>query len=170
MRDLVIRRVEAHDGLVLLTDLVHAAYAPHAEGGLRFWGTHQSVDDTSKRLSSGQGFLALAKGEMVGTITVRPPQESSPVPLFRMADVWSFCQFAVRPDLNGLGVGKALHEVALLHAASQGAKRMALDTAAPAAGLIRMYKSWGYEDCGTCDWRPHTNYLSTLMVRAVDAP
>jgi len=169
MRDLSIRPVEAHDDLVGLTKLVHAAYAPHAESGLRFWGTHQSVADTAKRLSSGQGFLALAKGEMVGTITVRPPQENSPVPLLRMHDVWSFGQFAVHPKFKGLGVGTALHERALCHAVSYGAKRMALDTAAPATSLIRMYKSWGYEECGSCDWRPNTNYLSTLMVRAVDA-
>ena len=170
MLKLAIRPVEPDDDLVGLTELVHAAYAPHGKSGLRFWGTHQSVADTSKRLASGQGFLALANGETVGTITVRSPQENSPVQLFRMPDVWSFCQFAVRPDQKGLGVGKALHEFALGHAASQGAKRMALDTAAPAAGLIGMYKSWGYEECGSCDWRPHTNYLSTLMVRSVNAP
>ncbi|MFC5496774.1 GNAT family N-acetyltransferase [Caenimonas terrae] len=169
MRDLAIRAVTANDDLVELTELIHAAYALHAKSGLRFWGTHQSVLDTSRRLASGQGLLALAKGKMVGTITGRPPQDNSPVPLFRMPDVWSFCQFAVHPDVRGQGVGTALHERALMHAASQGARRMALDTAAPAAGLIRMYKSWGYEECGNCDWRPHTNYLSTLMVRAVDA-
>ena len=170
MLKLAIRPVEPDDDLVGLTELVHAAYAPHGKSGLRFWGTHQSVADTSKRLASGQGFLALANGETVGTITVRSPQENSPVQLFRMPDVWSFCQFAVHPDQKGLGVGKLLHEFALGHAATQGAKRMALDTAAPAAGLIGMYKSWGYEECGSCDWRPHTNYLSTLMVRSVNAP
>ena len=169
MRELAIRPVEPDDDLVGLTELVRAAYAPHSESGLRFWGTHQSVADTSKRLASGQGFVALVNGKMVGTITVRPPQENSPVALLRMPDVWSFCQFAVHPKQKGLGVGRALHEFALRHAASQGAKRMALDTAAPATGLIRMYRSWGYEECGNCDWRPHTNYLSTLMVRPVNA-
>ena len=169
MFELAIRRVEADDDLVALTKLVHMAYAPHAKSGLRFWGTHQSVADTSNRLLSGQGFLALADGEMVGTITVRSPQENSPVQLFRMPDVWTICQFAVHPKQKGLGVGKAMHEFALHYAGSQRAKRMALDTAAPAASLIRMYKSWGYEECGSCDWRPHTNYLSTLMVRPVNA-
>lgn len=169
MTDLLIRPFDALDDLVALTDLVRAAYAPHAANGLRFWGTHQSVADTARRLASGQGFLALANGEMVGTITVRPPQPDSPVPLYRMSDVWSFCQFAVHPEAKGTGVGSALHERALRHAAANGAKRMALDTAAPAAGLIRMYEAWGYEACGECDWRPHTSYLSALMVRALDA-
>jgi GNAT superfamily N-acetyltransferase len=167
MPGLVIRPVEARDDLVALTELVHAAYATHAASGLRFWGTHQSVADTATRLASGQGFVALADGELVGTITVRPPMASSPVPLFCMPDVWSFCQYAVHPGWKGRGVGQALHARALRHAAAHGAKRMALDTAAPAAGLIRMYSSWGYAECGHCDWRPNTNYLSTLMVRPV---
>ncbi len=167
--DLVVRPVEARDDLVALTDLVHAAYATHAASGLMFWGTHQSVADTARRLASGQGFLALADGELVGTITVRPPQESSPVPLYCLPDIWSFCQFAVHPGWKGRGVGTALHERALRHAAAHGARRVALDTASPAAGLIRMYRSWGYEECGHCDWRPNTNYLSTLMVRPIDA-
>ena len=170
MQDISIRPVDVRDDLVALTELVHAAYASHAVSGLRFWGTHQSAADTAKRLATGQGFLALADGQMVGTITVRPPQENSPVPLYRMPDVWSFCQFAVHPKLKGLGVGTALHDRALRHAAENGARRIALDTATPAVGLIRMYMAWGYTECGSCDWRPHTNYLSTLMVRAVDAP
>ena len=163
--DLLVRPVDASDDLVELTDLIHAAYAPHAEKGLRFWGTHQSVADTAKRLKSGTGFVALAGGQMAGTITVRAPQPASPVDLLRMPDVWSLCQFAVHPRLKGFGVGRALHEQALLHAAGGGGHRMALDTATPATALIRMYASWDYVECGHCDWRPHTNYLSTVMVR-----
>ncbi len=44
---------------------------------------------------------------------------------------------------------------------------MALDTAAPALGLISMYKAWGYELAGEHDWRPITNYLSVLMIRSL---
>jgi hypothetical protein len=28
-------------------------------------------------------------------------------------------------------------------------------------------RSWGYEEVGTCDWLPHTNYLSVLMRKAL---
>ena len=166
---LSVRPLSADDGLLALTSLVHSAYAPHAERGLRFWGTHQSVEDTAERFSTGQGFVAEVDGEVVGTITLRPPQPESPVALYRLADVWSFCQFAVAPAQKRRGVGVALHEHALVYASSLGAKRMALDTATPATGFIRMYKSWGYEACGHCDWRPHTNYVSTLMVRDIAA-
>lgn len=169
MSNLLVRPLKPDDDLIALTNLVRSAYAPHAENGLRFWGTHQSVQDTATRFATGEGFVAELDGQVVGTITLRPPQPESPVALYRIADVWSFCQFAVAPALKRRGVGLALHEHALVHAGSLGAKRMALDTATPATGLIRMYKSWGYEECGHCDWRPHTNYLSTLMVRSIAA-
>ena len=163
MTDIVIRPIQPDDDLASLTELIHAAYAPHAASGLRYWGTHQSVEDTAKRLATGQGFLAVAGGCQVGTITLRMPQPESPVRLYRAADTWSFGQFAVAPSHKGLGVGKALHEQALARAVSNGARFMALDTAATASKLIAMYSAWGYEVCGQCDWRPHTNYLSVLM-------
>jgi hypothetical protein len=46
---------------------------------------------------------------------------------------------------------------------------MALHTAQPAVTLINMYRSWGYTQVGTCDWRPHTNFLSVLMSKAVSS-
>lgn len=147
--------------------LIRSAYAPHAAKGLRFWGTHQSVEDTAKRLAFGQGLVAELDGVVVGTITVRPVQTNSPVALYREPSVRSFSQFAVDPGHKGKGIGLALHEAALAWAASDGATVMALDTAAPAQGLIDMYRGWGYEVCGECDWRPHTNYVSVLMKRPI---
>jgi predicted N-acetyltransferase YhbS len=148
--------------------MIHAAYAPHAADGLRYWGTHQSVEDTRKRLASGQSFLATVGNSIVGTITLRPPQPESEVELYRAPDTWSFGQFAVSPDYKGCGIGKSLHDHASSCAAANGARVMALDTAAPATKLIDMYRAWGYEVCGQCDWRPHTNYLSTLMRRRLE--
>ncbi len=49
----IIRPVNGDDDLERLTKLIHAAYAPHAKLGLRYWGTHQSVGDTIKRFASG---------------------------------------------------------------------------------------------------------------------
>jgi GNAT superfamily N-acetyltransferase len=150
-----------------LTALIHAAYAPHAALGLRYWGTHQSVEDTARRFASGHGFVALAGEVYVGTIVVRPPQPASPVPLYREPYTWSFSQFAVAPEHKGCGLGKALHDAALQYTLSKGGRTMALDTAAPAQALITMYEKWGYRLVGTCDWRPHTNYESVLMARPI---
>lgn len=38
MSPIVVRPIAAEDSLPLLTDLIHAAYAPHAARGLRYWG------------------------------------------------------------------------------------------------------------------------------------
>jgi ribosomal protein S18 acetylase RimI-like enzyme len=164
-----IRHLSPTDDLEQVTRLVHLAYAQHAAMGLRYWGTHQSVADTAKRFASGQGFVAELAGEYVGTVTVRPPQPESPLKLYRDPRTWSICQFAVSPSVKGAGLGKALHEAALAHARQHGGQVMALDTAAPAKGLIAMYRAWGYQHVGEHSWRPHTNYESVVMSRPLGA-
>lgn len=158
----LIRALLPGDDLERLTKLIHAAYAPHASRGLRYWGTHQTVEDTATRLASGHGLVAEIQGDYVGTVTVKPPQLESPIALYRQPNTWSIAQFAVAPSLKGKGLGKALHEAAVAYALCNGATTMALDTAIPAKGLIAMYLAWGYEVVGEHDW-PQTNYLSLLM-------
>ena len=160
-----IRALRETDNLLLLTELIHRAYASHAILGLRYWGTHQSVEDTANRYASGKSFIARLEGKYVGTITVRAPQPESPLALYRLPDTWSLCQFAVAPELKGQGLGKALHQAAAALAVEHGAKILALDTAAPAKSLIAMYEAWGYSVVGEHDWRPHTNYPSVVMSR-----
>lgn len=162
-----IRPFNYCDDLVRLTALIHRAYDPHARLGLRYWGTHQSVEDTRSRLESGQGIVALHESCFVGTITVRAPQPNSPVIQYRDSKTWSICQFAVDPRIQGRGVGKLLHDRAQVVARQQGARALALDTADAAVGLIELYRSWGYEVVGTADWRPQTNYQSVVMCKEI---
>jgi len=162
-----IRAIHARDDLEALTRLIHAAYAPQAARGLRYWGTHQTVEDTRKRFGMGFGFVAEMDGHFVGTITVRPPQPESPVPAYRDPHTWTIAQYAVHPDMKGTGLGRRLHDHAVGHARASGARTMALDTAAPAEGLIAMYRRWGYEVAGEADWRPHTNYVSVVMLQVL---
>lgn len=164
-----IRPISSVDDLEEITRLIHSAYAAHAALGLRFWGTHQSVADTSTRFALGQGFLAESNGQPVGTITVRPPQPDSPIHIYRDPITWSISQFAVSPHFKGTGLGKALHEVALDHASQNGCQVMALDTAVPAIGLIAMYRSWGYKQVCEHSWQPQTNYMSVVMCRPMGA-
>ena len=163
-----IRAIRDSDDFVALTELIHAAYAPQAIRGLRYWGTYQTPDDTRKRLGQGFGFVAEVAGRFVGTITVRPPQPDSPLALYREPCTWSFGQFAVGPALKGRGLGRRLHDHVLAFARSRGARTMALDTASPAASLIAMYRRWGYELAGEVDWRPRTNYVSVVMRKQID--
>lgn len=158
-----IRTLSDTDSLEKITSLIHSAYAPHAAMGLRYWGTHQTVEDTRKRFASGTGLVMTEDGRYVGTLVVRPPQPESPVEIYRNPLVWSLSQFCVSPDRSGMGYGRMLHGRAVEIAIGQGARTMALDTAAPARALISMYEAWGYRIVGVCDWRPHTNYESVVM-------
>ena len=162
-----IRAISDADDLVAITDLVHAAYLPHAQSGLRYWGTHQSVDDTAKRIHSGTALVMLDGGRYPVIVIVRPPQSESAVPLYRQSNVWSISQFFVSPEYKGKGYGRKLHEKALSFASDAGAEFMALDTAEPVNGLVAMYQTWGSSVVGSCDWWPHTNYKSVLMKRAI---
>jgi GNAT superfamily N-acetyltransferase len=156
------------DCLEALTRLIRAAYAERLVEGLRYWATHQSAEDTARRFANGRGFVAVEGGDaFVGTIVVRPPRPDAEVPLYRDPGTWSFGRFAVAPSHRGRGVGRALHAAALAHAARHGGVTMALDTAAPARGLIALYGSWGYRIVGRHDFRPHVNYESVLMSRPI---
>ncbi len=159
------RELDAGDDMEALTSLIRAAYAPHAENGLRYWATHQTVADTIKRCSSGTGLVGSIDGRVVATILLRKPDPESKVEAFRDPATWKFEQFAVDPGMKGKGIGRQLHDFALAHAYAHGCRRMALDTAAPAEALIATYTSWGYTVIGTCDWRPFTNYPSVVMAK-----
>lgn len=137
-----------------MTDLIHAAYAPHLANDLQFVGTNQTVDDTAQRFASGHGLVATVGQAIVGTILARAPQPHSKAPLYRDVHTWSFGQFAVAPELKGRGLGRDLHDAVLGLACHSGANVMALDTATPALRLIALYESWGYRIVGTADWRP----------------
>ena len=166
---LFCREIAVSDDLAALTQLIRSAYAPHAAGGLRYWATHQSTEDTARRLASGHGFVGELDGRVVATVTLRRPELDSKVELLREPGTWSFGQFAVAPEHKRKGLGKQVHDFALAYAATHGCTKMALHTAQPAAALIAMYQSWGYAVVGTCDWRPHTNFLSVLMSKPLTA-
>lgn len=163
-----LRPLTAADDLAQLTALIRAAYAPHLAAGLRFVGTHQTVDVTRSRISEGDCFVATEGATLVGTVLARPPQPHSRAPLYRDPHTWSIGQLAVDPARKGRGLGRALHDFAAAHAARRGARTLALDTAAPARGLIALYEGWGYRIVGSVDWRPDTNYESVLMAKAID--
>ena len=163
------REIVRSDDIEALASLVRAAYAPHAAEGLRYWGTHQTVEDTKKRYASGTGLIGSMDGHVVATLVLCRPDPLSEVDTFRDPTTWKFNQFAVRPELKGRGIGRQLHEFALAYAYERGCRRMALDTAAPAEGLIALYTAWGYSVVGTCDWRPFTNYPSVVMAKELTA-
>ena len=161
-----IRVITPQDDLWALTDLLHRAYAPLAARGLRFTATHQTTEVTTERLFKGHPLAAEIDGRIVGTITIYPPKPKHRTATYRDPHTHGFGQFAVEPALSGQGIGRRLHQAALEHALSQGARFMALDTAEPATDLIATYERWGYTIVERVQWGD-TNYPSVLMRRAL---
>jgi len=164
---IVIRSLSATDDMAVLTEVIRAAYSRHAAQNLRYWATHQPPEDTKRRLAAGHGLIAEVNDTIIGTLTVRPPHPKAKVELYREATIWTLSQFAVLPKFQGLGIGRRLHQAALDYASAHGGRVIALDTAAPATEVIEMYRRWGYQVVGECDFRPKTNYLSVVMSRAI---
>lgn len=158
----MVRPYRDADSITVLTDLLHRAYAPLAAAGMRFVATYQSEEVTRDRINRGTCFVAERRGELVGTITLYPPEPHCPAVLYRQPDVWHFGQFAVEPRLQGKGIGVRLLKGAKDAARAQGARRLALDTSERAEQLISLYRAWGFDVVETVQWE-ETNYLSVVM-------
>lgn len=163
---IAVRQLVADDSLVELTDLLHRAYAPLAEMGLRYMATHQSVEVTRRRVEQGQCFVALAGGVISGTIVFKETGQTRGCPWYDRSDVASIGQFAVEPALQGNGLGRRLMALAEERALTSGARELALDTAEPASHLIAWYERLGYRHIEYADWG-HTNYRSVIMSKTL---
>ena len=145
-----------------LTVLVRSAYSQLADMGFRYWGTWQSEEDTRERCAAGHCLVAEDGGRLVGTVTVKVSRDSGDPEWYLREGVWVVSQFAVRPSLQGTGLGSRLLAAAEAHAFSQGGAEAAIDTAEGATHLIGYYAKRGYRHVGTVDWEG-TNYVSVLM-------
>lgn len=162
-----LRLLEPTDDLVALTDLLHQAYGALAAQGLKYWATHQSVEDTARRCASGETWLAVRDARVLGTVTLRPPGTSRGAPWYERADVAVFGQFAVHPDAQGQGIAARLLGHVEARAAALGAAHVACDTAEQADALIAMYGRRGYRFVAYFDKRPQVNFRSVILSRPV---
>src|SRR5262245_12079337 len=97
----VIRPIRSEDSLESLTELLHRAYAGLAKMGLRYLATHQSVDETRRRISGGTCYIAELNNQIVGTITWRRGREGNKPPeVYSRTDVAIFGQFGVEPHFQ----------------------------------------------------------------------
>ena len=168
-----IRLLAARDSMAALTDLLHRAYAPLARLGLNFTAATQTLDTTRQRVAEGQCFVAAQRGRIVGTVTVCGPADPASAPwaadvaAFRDRDTAHFHQFAVDPDHQRQGIGRRLVAACERWARERGYKRMALDTAEPAAALRALYQRLGYVEVTQVQWQGKT-YRSIVMEKALD--
>jgi GNAT superfamily N-acetyltransferase len=167
MERIVIRPFHENDPIPEITRLLHDAYAPLAAMGLRYTATHQDDEVTRRRLASGWAWVAELDDEIVATVTLyQNPSGSDACAWYRETGIFSFGQFAVRPDLQGLGLGGRLILMLETEAAARGAKELALDTADGATHLIRWYEKLGFRFIEHVHWG-NTNYRSVVMSKTL---
>lgn len=164
-----IRPMAASDSITELTDLLHRAYAPLAAMGLRFWATHQSEDDTRRRIAQGTCLVAVVDNAICGTILFKDAGQTRGCHWYDLADIASIAQFAVEPSLQSKGLGRLLMARAEHLAIATGARELALDTAEPATHLVAWYTRLGYRFIEHAQWQ-HTNYRSVVLSKQLGLP
>ena len=161
MQDFQFRKLQDSDSLEALTEMLHLAYADHARAGRMFFASHQTVDDTRRRISKGECWLALQDNKITGTVTLSPayrfPDGYPAAPNAGMLQ-----QLAILPNLRGHGLGNALLELAENRLRELHSPAAALDTSSLATDLIRWYERRGYSRTGTWKWNV-TNYESVVL-------
>ena len=165
---ILIRPITKEDSLEELTELLHRAYKALGDMGLRYFATHQTVEQTRGRVESGDCFVAEKDGKLVGTITLyTTPGKESPE-WYRREDTGWFGQFGVEPELQGKGLGNRMIHYVALRALENGLSELALDTSEKAVHLIDWYKRHGWRIVEEIQWDV-TNYRSVVMSKRLDA-
>ena len=149
-----------------ITQMLHEAYRPLLEKGMRYVATHQSNEVTLRRLTRGYGFLAFLSEELVGTVSLIRNASHTPCKWYQQPEVFFFTQFAVKPKFQRKGIGTQLMDHIESFAAKEGATEIALDTSEKAKDLISLYKKRGYRFVERIDW-PETNYKSVVMSKTL---
>jgi predicted N-acetyltransferase YhbS/8-oxo-dGTP pyrophosphatase MutT (NUDIX family) len=164
-RPVCYRLLRDDDDLDHLTELLHTAYRPLAEAGMHFVASHQDVEVTRRRCRSGIPVVAELDGEVVGTITLslEPARPDGPAH-YRRPEVTKFGQFAVRPTLQGGGIGSRLVSLIEDAAREKGYRVISLDTSQHARHLIAMYGSMGYRFVDYVKWDA-VNYRSLVLAK-----
>lgn len=163
----IIRPLHPDDSLEEITDLLHRAYKQLADMGLRYFATHQTVEQTHNRFQHAAGsYVALLEGQIVGTIKWNrgSPTDTDAPQLYQDPQVAIFGQFGVEPALQRRGIGRQLFDHLVAEARQAGCTTLALDTAESATHLTRWYERLGFQFVHHVRWK-QTNYQSVVMSR-----
>jgi len=158
----VVRPFSPSDSLQELTHLIHSAYARLGAMGLNYTAVDQTVAVTSRRISGGHCLVTEENGTLTGTIVVHPTYTDNDCEYFTRKGVAAAHQFAVQPQLQGKGIGKALLAGAERWAKDHGFDELAMDTAEQARHLVELYGRLGYHPVGHVQW-PGKVYRSVVL-------
>jgi GNAT superfamily N-acetyltransferase len=162
-----VRLIRPGDPISEITQLLHRAYKPQVEMGLRPLAGRQGDDVTAERAANSECFLAVIPGaegaDRIGGVILFEEQEKVDFPsFFLQPHVAHFAQFGVDPDLQGLGIGRLLLERVEQRAREKGATELALSMAEPDTGLRQFYDKRGFRFVEFWQW-PYTNYRSCIL-------
>lgn len=163
-----VRALAMRDSNAQLTQLMHRAYQALAARGMNLTAATQTEAETRARTLSGQTFVALLDGELVGTVTVCSPMDIVPgsladsVPHYKDSGVSRFHQYAVDPRCQGKGLGRLLLRQAEDWATTRGYLALATDMAEGATELCAFYRHMGYRPIDHVQW-PGKTYRSVLF-------
>jgi len=163
---LIIRPYQTSDSISEITGLLHRAYAPLLNEGMRYVASYQDDKMTRSRLTDGFGFVAYVDSTLVGTITVYNSYDGAQCEWYSRKKVWHFGQFAVEPSQQGTGFGRLLMQHVEEFCKQHGATELALDTSVNAHSLIDLYQKLGYRKVGNVNWEV-TNYLSVVLSKTM---
>jgi GNAT superfamily N-acetyltransferase len=161
-----IRKLQGTDSFDEITSLLHLAYKPLADAGMRFYASHQSVDVTRKRCTEGECWLSFDEGRLVGTISWRRGSPAETAPWYQNESVGIFGQFAIEPTLQRSGLGTKLLRTVEESARLSGVQELACDTAESAAHLIEYYGGFGFRQVAITQWKV-TNYRSVILSKTL---
>jgi GNAT superfamily N-acetyltransferase len=161
-----IRRFAATDSIPEITKLLHRAYAKQMAMGLQPLAGRQDDETTIRRCNSGECYLALQGPKIVGTILFHEVEDAKGPPWFQNRFVDSFSQFAVDPDLQGLGIGQLLLDKCEARAQECGSTELGLSMAEPDTALMQFYTKRGYRFIENWQW-PYTNYRSAILSKTL---
>jgi GNAT superfamily N-acetyltransferase len=145
-----------------LTRMLHRAYAPLADRGMRYLASHQDDATTLARITYGVALLAMDRDVVVGTATYYRTKRASGCAWYDRPDVASFGQLAIDPAYQGRGIARMLMATVEQRAREDGAAELAIDTSERAVELIATYTGRGFRLVGHTQW-PDTNYRSVIL-------
>lgn len=170
-----LRTIGPRDSISEITRLLHRAYAPQVEMGLKPLAGRQGDDITADRAKHSECWLALvdrpagepgASDKIVGIILFEEIEKVTFPPFFLRPEVAHFAQFAVDPDLQGCGIGRLLLEKVEARARENKAHELALSMAEPDRKLYDFYINRGFRLVEYWQW-PYTNYRSCILSKSL---
>ena len=159
-----IREFQDSDPVSEITALLHLAYKPLADDGLKYLASYQDDERTLSRIKTGRCFLLTYGPKISGIITYYAADKNrADWPEIYLEDGSAhFGQFAIEPALQKHGLGSILMNYIEQFALAEGNHTLCFDTAESATHLINYYSKRGYHFAAYHQWDT-TNYRSVIM-------